>query len=276
MHQIIGQIVQLAFGSPMNFHPTCILRSILGTIAAAMLFAISAMSALAHEDDEGAFAVVSLNFETNATDGDVGIQAFFDADGLKSVEIDDPKDRTIFEVEIGGGLRKIGFTELFFEGMEPLIADLAPDGEKDEAEFTLAGILKLFPPGEYEFEGKTVDGKKLKGTTLLTTVLPAGPVIVAPQEDAEVPAGKALVIDWEPVTKTILPDFGPLTVIGYQVIVSNEDNGNEFTIDLPAGMTEVTVPAAFLAASTSFDFEILVVEKSGNQTITESSFVTGG
>ena len=40
-------------------------------------------------------------------------------------------------------------------------------------------------------------------------------------------------------------------------------------------MTEVTVPAAFLTADTEFDFEVLVVEESGNQTITESNFVTG-
>ncbi len=277
MHQPIGQPRHLVFRRPRNFEPTCLSRPLVAMIAAAMLMATNATTALGDEDDEdeGSFAVVSLNFETNASDGDVGIQAFFDADGLKRVKIEDPEDHTIFEVEISGGLRKVGFTELFFEGMEPLIADLAPDDEKGEAEFTLKEIFELFPAGEYEFEGKTVDGDELEGTAVLTTALPAGPVIVTPQEDAEVPAGKALVIDWEPVTETIVPDIGPLSVSGYKVIVSNEDTGDEFTIDLPADMTDVTVPAAFLAADTEFDFEIFVVEESGNQTITESNFVTG-
>lgn len=275
-HQRLRQPLCPISGYHKDLQPRCTPQPIVGMIAAAMLLATSAATALGDEDDKGSFAVVSLNFETNATDGDVGIQAFFDADGLKSVEIESPEGRTIFEVEIGGGLRKVGFTELFFEGMEPLIADIAPEDEKEGAEFTLKEIFELFPAGEYKFEGKTIEGAELEGTALLTTVIPAGPVIVAPQKDAEVPAGQALVIDWEPVTETILPDLGPLKVIGYQVIVSNENIGDEFTIDLMADMTEVTVPAAFLAADTEFDFEILVIEESGNQTITESNFVTGG
>lgn len=277
MYQLIGQPPCLPYGRPKKFQLPCISRSIVGMIAATMLFATHASIAVGHEDneDEGSFAVTSLNFETNATDGDVGVQAFFDADGLKRVEIENPEGQTIFKVKTKSGLGKVGFTELFFEGMEPLVAELAPDDERDEAEFTLKELLELFPAGEYEFEGKTIDGEELEGIAVLTTVLPAGPVIVAPQEDAEVPAGKALVIDWEPVTETILPDLGSLSVSGYQVIVSNEAIGDEFTIDLPAEMTEVTVPAAFLTADTEFDFEVLVVEESGNQTITESNFVTG-
>jgi hypothetical protein len=246
-------------------------------MAAAVLFATSASVAVGGDDseDDGSFAVTSLNFETNATDGDVGIQVFFDADGLERVKIENPEGQRIFKVKTKGGLGKVGFTELFFEGMEPLIAELAADDERDEAEFTLKELFELFPAGQYEFKGETVDGEDLEGTALLTTVLPAGPVIVAPQVDAEVPAGKALVIDWEPVTETILPKLGTLSVSGYHVIVSNEDTGDKFTIDLPADMTDVTVPAAFLTAGTEFDFEVLVVEDSGNQTITESNFVTG-
>lgn len=277
-HQRLRQPLCPISGCHKDLQPTCTPQPVVAMTAAAMLFVASAATALGAEvdEDDGSFSAVSLNFETNATDGDVGIQTFFDADGLKSVEIEDPKGRTIFEVDIGAGLRKVGFTELFFEGMEPLIADIAPEDEKEGAEFTLKKIFELFPAGEYKFEGKTIEGAELEGTALLTTVIPAGPVIVAPQKDAEVPAGQALVIDWEPVTETILPDLGPLKVIGYQVIVSNENIGDEFTIDLTADMTEVMVPAAFLAADTEFDFEILVIEESGNQTITESNFVTGG
>ena len=277
MFRPISQPLCLATEHLRVFQLPSLSRPLVGLIAAVILFATSASIAVADEDneDEGSFAVTSLNFETNATDGDVGIQAFFDADGLERVKIENPEGQTIFKFKAKGGLGKVGFTEVFFEGMEPLVAELAPDEERDEAEFTLNELFELFPAGEYEFEGETVEDEELEGSAILTTVLPAGPVIVAPQEDAEVPAGQALVIDWEPVTETILPDLGTLNVSGYQVIVSNEETGGEFTIDLPADITDVTVPAAFLTAGTEFDFEVLVIEESGNQTITESNFVTG-
>lgn len=241
-------------------------------VAAAMLSATAATATLAEED--GSFAVTSLNYETNATDGDVGIQAFYDADGLTHVTIKDPSGKTILAIEASSGLGKVGFTEMFFEGMEPLISELVPEDEENESEFTLKQIFELFPAGEYVFEGRTVDGENLKGTATLTATLPGGPVIVAPQEDEEVPAGKPLVIDWEPVTETLVPNLGALSVSGYHVIVSNEDANHEFTIDVPADTTEVTVPAVFVAPDTEFDFEIIAVETSGNLTVTESSFET--
>jgi hypothetical protein len=81
------------------------------------------------------------------------------------------------------------------------------------------------------------------------------------------------VIAWEPVASTI---FGSMDVeiVGYQVIVDHDDSGRTFQVDLPGDVTEVTVPVEFLEEEAEYSFEILAIEASGNQTITESCFVT--
>ena len=77
-------------------------------------------------------------FELNATDGDVGIQAFLDGDAWRRVGIQAPDGRKIVDVTGNGGLKELGLTELFFESDEP---------ELDELSF--AELLLLFPEGEY-------------------------------------------------------------------------------------------------------------------------------
>jgi hypothetical protein len=47
-----------------------------------------------------------------------------------------------------------------------------------------------------------------------------------------------------------------------------------FSVDLPATVTAVTVPAEFLEPGTGYKFEVLAVAKNRNQTITESTFST--
>ena len=44
---------------------------------------------------------------------------------------------------------------------------------------------------------------------------------------------------------------------------------------LPPAATRVTVPGEFIQAKREYKFEVLAIEKSGNQTITEGSFKTG-
>jgi hypothetical protein len=47
-----------------------------------------------------------------------------------------------------------------------------------------------------------------------------------------------------------------------------------FSVDLPASTTSVTVPAEFLEPGTQYKVEVLAIEASGNQTITEVEFMT--
>jgi hypothetical protein len=82
------------------------------------------------------------------------------------------------------------------------------------------------------------------------------------------------VIEWRPVTRT-LDGSTSLRIVGYQVIVEQENPLRVFSIDLPASATSVRVPPGFLVQrDTLHKFEVLAVEESGNQTITEGEFLT--
>ena len=205
----------------------------------------------------------SIIFELNATDGDLGIQVFLDGEPWIEVEVESPDEETIFEVAGEGTLEHFGLAELFFESEEPSFDEVP-----------LEDILDLFPAGEYQFSGKTVEGDNLEGTAMLTHNIPNGPVIVSPEEDAELDVNEPVVIDWNPVTDAYPGTEGTIEIIGYQVIVEREEPEIVFSVDLPASVTAVTVSPEFIEADTEYDFEVLAIEASGNQTISESSFTT--
>jgi len=145
-------------------------------------------------------------------------------------------------------------TELFFEGAEPSLDELP-----------LAGLLARFPEGQYEIQGHAVDGKHLESEVMFSHAIPAGPAV-----SAAVGAGDSLVISWTPVTSPP-PGFPnkPINIVGYQVIVGL------FLVTVPATATSVTVPPEFVAslASGVQPYEVLAIEASANQTLTEGTFV---
>ncbi len=223
-----------------------------------------AVPAWADDDDEIPFAAAKLIIETNATDGDAGIQVFLDGEPWKKVKIYNPCGDKIFQVKGKGVLKSFGLTELFFESNEPSFDELP-----------LNEILGLFPEGEYEFEGETVDGATLEGEATLTHVIPVGPEIVAPVSASDEPPvvdPDHAVIQWEPVEDTIAGSG--LEIVGYQVIVEEEESSLVFSVLLPGSATRVSIPPEFLEHDTEYKFEILAIEASGNQTITEREFVT--
>jgi hypothetical protein len=193
-------------------------------------------------------------FEYNASANDLGVHVFLDGEDWRRLKIVNPKDRTIFVVEGKAAYRNLGMTELFFEGAEPSLADVP-----------LEELLALFPEGRYQFDGKTVDGANIEGTGTLSHAIPAGPSV-----SAQVGPGNSLVISWTTVTAPPpgFPDK-PINIVGYQVIVDT------FQATLPATARSVTVPPEFVAslASGPQPFEVLAIEASANQTITEGSFV---
>ena len=106
------------------------------------------------------FDEAKIFFEFNATDLDLGIHIFFDAEGWKEVRVSGPGGTT-FQVKNGGSLKEIGSTEVFTESAEPPL-------DEENLQESMAEFLARFPEGEYEFKGKTVEGKKLVGTAVLT------------------------------------------------------------------------------------------------------------
>jgi hypothetical protein len=102
-------------------------------------------------------------------------------------------------------------------------------------------------------------------TATLSHAVPDGPSVSAEIDD------DTLVIRWDPVTgpAEILPDED-VDIVGYQVIVDPS-----FQVTVPASSTEVTVPREYVESlgPGEHPFEVLAIEESGNQTITEGFFV---
>jgi hypothetical protein len=149
--------------------------------------------------------------ESNATTGDVGIRALLDGEPWNSGRIIAP-DQRIFQASGSGNLGQLGLTELAFESHAPTLEDL----------------LTLFPEGEYEFRGRTVEGDNLVGTASLTHNIPDGPRILTPEEGAVVNPDDA-VISWDPVTEP-----AAIEIAGSRVIVDRSDRGRSLSLELPA------------------------------------------
>jgi hypothetical protein len=247
--------------------------------AAAFILAFAAPELWAGDEDdwdEIPFAEANIFFELNNTDGDLGIHALIDGEAWKRLEIEGPKERELLDIRVKGRLRRQGLTEIFFESAEPSFDELKPKR-----------FFRRFPEGKYEIEGLTLDGYELESTAEVTHLLPAPPknikvsgIPAAENCDAEelpsVDGSKPVIITWEPVT-TSHPELGRtdevIEVVKYQVVAEREEPTLLiFSIDLPPTVTEIQIPAGFIALGQEFKFEILVREASGNQTAVESCF----
>lgn len=199
------------------------------------------------------FSIARIYIEYNSSANDLGFHVFLDGEDWRTLKIVDPTGKTNFEVVAKGGYKDLGLTELFFEGAEPSLD-----------EFPLEELLARFPEGEYRFIGVTVDGVPLRSTATLSHAVPGGPSVSAKVDDDRI------TIRWDPVTGSaeILPNEH-VEIVGYQVIVDT------FQVTLPASSTKVTVPREFVKSLEpgEHQFEVLAIDVSGNQTITEGSFV---
>lgn len=200
----------------------------------------------------GPFPIARIYIEYNSSANDLGFHVFLDAEDWLEVEIRNPAGATIFEVAGTGSYEDLGLTELFFEGAEPSLDEVP-----------LEELFDLFPEGRYKFIGETVDGATLLSRPTLSHAVPAGSEVTATVN------GDTVVISWTSVTGA--PEGFPVqdvNVVGYQVIVGS------FQVTLPDTTTSVEVPEAYVQslAPGTHDFEVLAIEESGNQTITEGTF----
>ena len=228
------------------------------------------------------FKVTNIHFETNASACDMGIQLIFDTEGIVDGFVRSPEGKKIYEFASKAGMKLIGGqTEGFLEGVEPqiteLLAALGCEPSDEEEEISIDELFDAFPAGTYTFNGKGNEGGiQFQGHSILSHAIPAGAEITAPADGTVVPDNVPLFIDWEPVNSPILPDLGPVDIVGYHVVVV-EGGGEalpQFDVDVPATETSVTVPAEYLKPNTFYNFEVLSTEASGNQTISEGFFCT--
>jgi hypothetical protein len=61
------------------------------------------------------FEAHDLYIETNATDGDAGLQLFADAEEWRSFKLRDPRGKLLVNVKAKGRARRFGLSELFVE-----------------------------------------------------------------------------------------------------------------------------------------------------------------
>jgi len=211
-----------------------------------------------------------LNIEHNATDEDTGFQGFVDSEGWKRLDVRGPTGR-VLSFEARGTLAELGLTELFVESVVPENADVPIDE-----------MLAKLPDGTYRIAGPAQENGKSAGRTSgaawLTHDIPAGPTLVSPTEGATVPV-RGVVARWKPVSKTITGD--PVTIIAYQLIIEKDVEPHPHMIGklglsmyLPRSVTGIAVPNGFLQPDTAYDWEVLAIERSGNQTLSSGSFRT--
>ncbi len=244
----------------------------------ALAFAATAASAGATEP----FKLTNIHFEANASACDMGVQMSFDTDGLSEGSVKDPHGQIVYQFGASGG-RDVthDITEGFQERVEPQIIDLrrALGCERDEGEpiIWLTGLLSAWPEGRYIFTGSSGD-TNYRGFAPLSHKVPAGPRILTPADGAVVPTAENLLIRWAKVTEPLLPELGPVNVVGYHVVIADITNSEpyppgkipaQFDVDLPAVPTSVLVPRQFLRAGRIYEFEVLATEAGGNQTISE-------
>jgi len=200
------------------------------------------------------FSESRIYIEYNASANDLGFHVSLDGEDWSALKIINPAGVAVFEVATRGGYKELGLTELFFEGAEPSLDDVP-----------LNELLARFPEGRYKFSGVTVTGGRLVSTGTLSHAIPAGPSVSAEVD------GDLITIRWEPV---VAPPPGfpnrRIEIVGYQVLV------DPFAVTLPADSTQVTLPLEFAQSlrSGSHPFEVLAIDVSGNQTITEGTFET--
>jgi len=212
-----------------------------------------------------------LNIEHNAKDKDTGFQGFLDSEGWKEMTITGP-DGKVLEFEAEGKLGRLGMTELFFETVEP-----------ENAYVPIPKLLKTLPAGKYKFEGIAIENGKVLGKTagaaLLTHKIPRGPELLTPAEDKVVSPDKDLLMSWKPVKKAL--DGSAVKIIAYQLIIEKDEEPQPNMIGkfglsmyLPPEVTSMSIPKKFLEPGTDYEWEVLAIEESGNQTLMSSSFST--
>ena len=241
------------------------MRRRVGALAVLLTLAAASAGAIAAAGDGAGdpakrkpipYEINDLFIETNATDGDIGLQLLADVDEWDKFTLRDPKGRKLMmKAQTKGRLHGWGLTELFWETAEPEFSELP-----------LSKFKKRFPEGKYRFRGRSVEGGKIVGADRLTHVIPAGPVITSPTKDEEVNAN-SLTVSWEPVTQP-----AGVEIVSYQVVVDQEPV-EVVTLNLGADVTSVDIPdEALTPGAPETKVEVLAREKSGNQTISEVPF----
>ena len=271
------------------------LRRLAACCAAGTVLAVTGWSTAQATEPCGDFGECMVLIEVNSTDGDIGFHWLGDADGLRSMRIDDPTGAKVFENGAFGPLRDQKLTETFGESSEPLCwPDPEADPEDLEDIVTLRDFRERWEPGTYVFTGKGDGGEKLAGETALTYDLPAAPQMLdfngttiswMPGNDlgncAPLEGGMGRESIAALVYDNIITDPALVPVAAYEVVLEPDvEDGDpvgslKFSIRVPGDIdiTSVTVPADYLASlpeDTPVKIEVGAIGLDDNATFTEA------
>jgi hypothetical protein len=249
-------------------------------VVAGAALAATATSASASETEP--FKLTNIHFEANASACDMGIQISFDTDGLSEGSVKDPNGQIVYRFgALGGPGVTHDITEGFQERVEPQIIELERalgcERDEEEPEIWLTELLSAWPEGKYIFRGSSEDAN-VRGFAVLSHKVPAGAEILAPEDGDVVAPDEVLLIRWRKVIDPIIPELGPVNVVGYHVVIADVTNPEpfppgkipaQFDVDLPRWATSLSVPKQFLRSNRIYEFEVLATETGGNQTISE-------
>jgi hypothetical protein len=198
------------------------------------------------------FAVASIHFEQNATDGDV--EVVFEVkggdDGLTSLTVTAPDGRTVLSARSPDS-STMGVRQYRFESPEPT---------------DTARLQAAYPEGAYTFAGATAAGARYAGEATLSHRLPAAPAVLTPADEAEGVPVRGLRVTWTPA-----PD-----VAAHVVTIEQPDLGFELTVTLPGSATSFAVPDGVLQPGNGYTLAIGTVQADGNASFVETSFATAG
>jgi len=198
------------------------------------------------------FAVASVHFEQNATDGDVEVvfEVKSGKEGLAKLTVVSPDGRAVIDFTAPDA-STLGMRQFRFESPEP--------GDVES-------LKSAYPEGVYTFAGATAAGGKLHGEAKLNHKLPATVSFLQPKADAQGVGTKNLEITWTPVKN----------LTAYIIYIEQDELDVNLTVKLPGSVATFAVPDGFLLPGTEYMLGIGTVTDEGNISFVETTFTTAG
>jgi hypothetical protein len=188
-----------------------------------------------------------VRWNANDDDAQVWLTAKDPELAMATISVDAPDGRTIFHDQLDptGG-----------HGQQRL--------EYRSSEHSLSDLEEIYPPGEYQWSGRTAEGQPIRGTTEISYELPEAPTVTAPTDEATDVPIEDVVLEWNPVTDAEW----------IFVEVEAQGDGRELLIRLEGEATSLALPTGYLEARTEYEVELKAVDANGNQAAADSLFTT--
>jgi hypothetical protein len=186
----------------------------------------------------------------NSTDDDaqVLLLAKDEEHAFADVRVITPDGRTVFKANVRAG------------EVRQSVADVRTSQHR------LAAIRRAFPPGEYRWRGRMLDGERIAGSSRLRYRLPQAPRIVSPADGASGVPVTAAEVEWQPVARAEAI---------FVEVEDDTDGGQELLLRLDGDATSIPIPDGFLKPETEYAVELKSMLANGNQAAADYTFVTG-